>query len=75
MYHFHTFRGSEMHDKVVLDYVVVVGYAYLNNNQTPISKWFLWGGGALAKIVETMCDKKIGSNIFIVDKFFKKTYI
>ena len=45
MYHFHTFRGSEMHDKVVLDYVVVVGYAYLNNNQTPISKWFLGGGG------------------------------
>jgi len=29
-------------------------------------------GGALAKIVETTCDKKIGSNIFIIDKFCKK---
>ena len=27
------------------------------------------GGGALENILETMCDKKIGSNIFIVDKF------
>ncbi len=30
------------------------------------------GGGALAKNLETTCDKKIGSNIFIVDKFCKK---
>ena len=26
-----------------------------------------------AKIVETTCDKKIGSNIFVADKFCKKT--
>ena len=29
-------------------------------------------GMSLAKIVETMCDKKIRSNIFIVGKFCKK---
>ena len=40
MSHCHTFRGSEMHDDVVLYYVVVIGYTYLNYNQTPISKRF-----------------------------------
>ena len=29
-------------------------------------------GGSLAKNRRTMCDKNIGSNIFIVDKFYKK---
>ena len=29
-------------------------------------------GGSLAKIIETTCDKKIGSNIFIIDKSCEK---
>ena len=30
------------------------------------------GGGSLVKVVETTCNKKIRSNIFIIDKFCKK---
>ena len=35
--------------------------------------WTMCTGRSLAKIGETLCDKKkIGSDIFIVDKFCKK---
>ena len=50
-------------------------YLYVGNHLIlvmPLGSCILPTGRSLAKIVETTCDKKKRSNIFIVEKFCKE---